>query len=157
MADMEKMTLFNLYSDGACSGNPGVGGYACIIKTEDGEPYEITGSSQMTTNNKMELLGVISGIEYIESTYTGKKEINVYTDSQYVCKAFNEHWIDNWRMNGWKTSTKKPVANQDLWERLLSAIGNNKVTFNWIKGHNGHPENERCDKLAVMEINLHKS
>lgn len=157
MENTTMKTFFNLYSDGACSGNPGIGGYACIIKTKDSDPIELMGGKLVTTNNQMELLGVIVGIEYIDNTFIGEKEITVTTDSQYVCKAFNEHWIDNWQMNGWKTSGGKPVANKDLWERLLSAMGNNTVKFEWVRGHNGHKENERCDKLAVMQINILKS
>ena len=144
-----------MYTDGACSGNPGAGGWACIIKVNGKAPVELQGGAKLTTNNQMELSGVIEGMKYINNNYD-KADITIYSDSQYICKAFNERWIDNWQMNGWKTSTKKEVANVEMWKTLLKLIANYDVKFEWVRGHNGHPENERCDKMAVMQRDLHK-
>ncbi len=147
---MQKVILF---SDGSSRGNPGPGGYGTILRYTDkkGEIHELelTEGFKETTNNRMELMGVIAGLEALNRPC----EVHVVTDSQYVVKAFNERWIDAWLKNGWKKGT---VKNIDLWERLLKAKENHSVTFEWVKGHAGHPENERCDKLATQsadEIN----
>ena len=99
----------------------------------------------VTTNNRMELLGVITGLEALRFPC----QVDVYSDSQYVVKAFNEHWVDKWIRSGWKTASRQPVKNQELWERLLRAMDPHTVHYHWVKGHAGHPENERCDKLAT--------
>ena len=139
-----------LYSDGSARGNPnGPGGYGTILQYIDGKSElherEFSGGYKKTTNNRMELLGVIIGLEALNKPC----EVTVYSDSKYVTDAFNQHWIENWIKKGWKTSTNKPVKNIDLWKRLLITMKQHNVTFHWIKGHAGHPENERCDILAT--------
>lgn len=139
-----------IYTDGAARGNPdGPGGYGCIIHYVDlqGELHvrEFAEGFKKTTNNRMEMLAVIIGLEAL----TRPCQVTVVSDSRYVTDAFNQHWIDNWQKNQWKTSTKKPVKNKQLWLRMLKAIEPHEVEFKWIKGHAGHPENERCDELAT--------
>lgn len=137
-----------IYADGACSGNPGPGGFGVIIKTPAGAgvlTYEYSAAYSWTTNNRMELLGVIYGLEQVK---TGSN-IDIITDSKYVCDSIVKGWILGWIKNGWKTSSRKPVANKDLWLRYLKASNGKNIDFHWIKGHNNHPENERCDSLAV--------
>lgn len=138
-----------IYSDGACKGNPdGPGGYGTVLQyvDENGKLYEkeLTGGYNKTTNNRMELMGVITGFEALKT----KCEVVVVSDSKYVCDAFNKGWIYSWMKKGWKKSDNTPVKNRELWERLLKAMEGNKATFSWIKGHAGHRENERCDTLA---------
>ncbi len=140
----------SLYSDGSARGNPdGPGGYGTILRYVDskGEVHnkELTAGYDKTTNNRMELMGVIVGLESLNRSC----EVDVYSDSQYVIKAFTDKWIDNWIKRGWKTASKQPVKNVELWKRLLEAAKPHKITWNWVKGHNGHPENERCDELAT--------
>lgn len=142
-----KVTIF---SDGSARGNPdGPGGYGVILRCIDssGKPYESTRSAgfKKTTNNRMELMGVIVGLEALNKPC----EVEIVSDSKYVVDAFNQKWIDNWQKNNWKKSDKKPVLNKDLWLRLLKAMEGHKVSFTWVKGHEGHEENERCDKMAV--------
>lgn len=139
-----------LYSDGSARGNPdGPGGFGTILRYIDakGEVHEREYSAgyKKTTNNRMELLGVITGLEAL----TRPCEVDVISDSKYVIDAFNEHWIDTWLKKGWKTAGNKPVKNVELWKRLLAAMEPHHVTFHWVKGHAGHPENERCDHLAT--------
>lgn len=139
----------NLYTDGACSGNPGAGGFGAILvyKSSDGAVHEKEFSEgyEHTTNNQMELLGVIKGLEALKKPC----KVTVTTDSKYVADAFNNNWIDGWIKKNWKTSDKKPVKNKELWQRLLVAKEPHDVSFIWVKGHAGHPYNERCDVLAV--------
>ena len=140
-----------LYSDGAARGNPeGPGGYGCVLHYTDpkGKLHvrEFSAGYRKTTNNRMELMAVIVGLEAL----TRPCRVQVISDSKYVTDAFNQHWIDSWLKNDWKNSAKKPVKNKSLWLRLLKAIEPHEVHFQWIKGHAGHPENERCDKLATM-------
>ncbi len=133
-----------IYSDGACSGNPGKGGFGAIVKFSDREKiYE--GGYKLTTNNRMELLGVIHPLERIG----GSADVLIYTDSKYVSDAINKGWLNNWKDNGWKTTSKKPVKNQDLWKKLYHLLSKNRIIIEWVKGHNDHPENEKCDKIAV--------
>lgn len=139
-----------IYTDGSARGNPdGPGGYGVILHYVDskGELHESTRSAgyKKTTNNRMELMGVIVGLEALNKPC----EVEVVSDSKYVTDAFNQRWIENWQKNNWRKSDKKPVLNVDLWKRLLEAKKNHQVKFTWVKGHEGHPENERCDKLAV--------
>ncbi|MBQ3890086.1 MAG: ribonuclease HI [Lachnospiraceae bacterium] len=138
-----------VYSDGSSRGNPGPGGFGTLIHYVDtkGELHtlEITKGYKQTTNNRMELLGVISGLEAL----TKPCEVKVVSDSKYVIDAFNQKWIDSWVKNNWKRKSG-PVLNVDLWKRLLKAMEPHSVSFEWIKGHAGHPENERCDKLATQ-------
>ncbi len=137
--DIVRPTIF-LFTDGASSGNPGPGGYGVILRCGSLEK-EMSGGFARTTNNRMELLAVIVGLEAIKWE---KAVVEVYSDSSYVVKALNEGWLQNWERKGWKK-----VKNVDLWQRFLAVYKRHKVTFNWVKGHAGHPENERCDALAV--------
>lgn len=134
-----------LFTDGASSGNPGPGGYGVILRCGNYEK-ELSGGFARTTNNRMELLAVIVGLEAVKWE---NAEIQVYSDSKYVVDAVNKGWLFNWERNGWKKSDKKKVENIDLWERFLAVHRLHKVTFEWVHGHAGHPENERCDRLAV--------
>lgn len=138
-----------LYSDGASRGNPGPGGFGTVLQYTDASgklhEKEISGGFKSTTNNRMELLGVITGLEALKRPC----EVEVISDSQYVVNAFNQHWVDGWLARGWKTSQKQAVKNVDLWKRLLAAKEAHNVSFTWVKGHDGHPENERCDALAT--------
>ncbi len=139
-----------LYTDGAARGNPdGPGGYGSILQyvSLDGKLHEREFSCgyKKTTNNRMELMAVIVGLEAL----TKPCRVSVYSDSKYVTDAFNQHWIDSWIKKGWKNSKKEQVKNIDLWKRLLKAIEQHQVEFIWVKGHAGHPENERCDVLAT--------
>ena len=142
-----------IFTDGAARGNPdGPGGYGAIIRVmnEQGKTLEkeLSGGYPHTTNNRMELMGVIAALEEIGRLGEPCQGL-IYSDSRYVVDAFEKHWITNWKKNGWVTSTKTPVKNQDLWMRLLDAIAPHKISFRWVKGHAEHPENERCDKLAT--------
>lgn len=138
------MKEVELFSDGACSGNPGPGGWGSILRFKNIEK-ELSGGELETTNNRMELLAVINGLESLKEPC----QVKITTDSKYVCDAFLKSWIDSWLKNGWKTANKKPVKNQELWERLISLSKKHRLSWVWIKGHAGHPENERCDQLAV--------
>lgn len=138
-----------LYTDGSSRGNPGPGGYGTLIRYTDPKgtlhEKELSGGYRRTTNNRMELMGVIVGLEALNRPC----EVDVYSDSQYVVKAFNEHWVDGWIRKRWMRTKSEPVKNIDLWQRLLKAMEPHHVTFHWVKGHAGHPENERCDRLAT--------
>jgi ribonuclease HI len=134
-----------LYADGACSGNPGPGGWAVILKhPATGRTRRISGGEKMTTNNRMELTAVISGLEAINKP----SKVKVVSDSQYVSKGMSE-WIKKWVAKDWRTASKKAVKNVELWQRLLELSGVHEVSWEWIAGHAGHPENEECDRLAV--------
>jgi len=128
-------TVVTIYSDGACLGNPGPGGYGTVLSA----------GYRRTTNNRMELLGAIVGFESLKRPCA----VTAWSDSQYVVHAFTKNWIDGWQKRGWKTANKQPVKNQDLWVRLLRALEPHDVTWKWVRGHTGDPENERCDQLAV--------
>jgi len=134
-----------LHTDGACSGNPGPGGWAFILKHPvSGKAIERFGGERDTTNNRMELQAVIEGLTALKSASL----VDLFSDSQYVLKGLKE-WMPQWKKRGWRTADKKPVKNQELWERLDELKGAHEIRFHWIKGHNEHPENERCDQLAV--------
>jgi len=133
-----------IFSDGACSGNPGPGGWGAILRYKEIEK-ELSGGEPETTNNRMELMGVIAALESLKEPC----RVKVFTDSQYIAKAFTENWLANWQKNGWKTAGKKAVKNRELWERFLAQSAIHKLEWQWIRGHAGHPENERCDQLAV--------
>lgn len=141
----------NIYSDGACRGNPdGPGGYGVVLEYNDSKGNlhrkELSGGYKNTTNNRMELMGVLVGLEALNKPC----KVNIYTDSQYIVKAFNEGWLNNWIKNGWKRGKKKEeVKNVDLWKKILAAKENHSVKFIWVKGHAGHEQNERCDQLAT--------
>lgn len=145
------MKKVNIYSDGACSGNPGPGGYGVILEY-NGTEMELSGGEKDTTNNKMELMGVIKGLEALKEPC----DVTVTTDSKYVVDAFNKNWILSWQKKGWKKADGKPVLNKELWMRLLEAMNKHKVIFVHILGHNGHEYNERCDKIAVRERDNNK-
>ena len=139
-----------IYTDGSARGNPdGPGGYGVVLQYIDpkGQLHETERSAgyRKTTNNRMERMAAIVGLEAL----TKPCEVTLYSDSQYLVKAFEDHWIDGWILKGWKNSQKKPVKNVDLWKRLLEAKSKHKVTFVWVKGHDGNPGNERCDQLAT--------
>lgn len=135
-----------MYTDGACSGNPGPGGYGVILKYGTVQK-EISGGDADTTNNRMELSAVIAGLSALKEPC----RVTVYSDSKYVVDAVTLGWAEGWKKRGWVKSNKEPALNVDLWEKLLTLINIHKVTFVWVKGHAGHPENERCDALAVAE------
>jgi ribonuclease HI len=135
-----------IFSDGACSGNPGPGGWGTLLRY-NGTEKELSGFELETTNNRMELLGAIAGLESL----TRPCKVTLTTDSQYVKKGITE-WIQNWLKKGWKNSQKKAVANRDLWERLLQLTEMHEVEWHWVRGHAGHAENERCDALARAAI-----
>ncbi len=142
---MEPHPHVELYTDGACSGNPGPGGWAYVLKhPASGTEREKSGAEPDTTNNRMELMAVIEGL----SALTRPSRVELYSDSQYVLNGLKE-WMKAWKSRGWKTADKKPVKNRDLWERLDELAASHDVRFHWIRGHNEHPENERCDRLAV--------
>ena len=139
-----------IYTDGSARGNPdGPGGYGCVLQYIDSKGQlherEFSAGYVKTTNNRMEMMAVIVGLEAL----TKPCEVVVVSDSKYVTDTFNQHWMENWLKKNWKTSTGKPVKNKSLWLRMLKAMEPHKVEFRWIKGHAGHPENERCDSLAT--------
>lgn len=135
-----------LFTDGACSGNPGPGGWAFILRhPASGKERERSGGEPKTTNNRMELLAVIEGLTALKAP----SKVELYSDSQYVLNGLRE-WMASWKKRGWKTANKKPVKNQDLWQRLDELMAAHQLTFHWVEGHAGHPENERCDQLAVI-------
>lgn len=135
-----------LYSDGACQGNPGPGGWGVLLRFR-GNEKELSGGEPATTNNRMELTAVIRGFEAL----TRPCRVVVTTDSQYVRNGITE-WIQRWRRNGWRTADRKPVKNSDLWQRLDELVSAHEVEWHWVKGHAGHPENERADRLATAAI-----
>ena len=139
-----------IYTDGAARGNPdGPGGYGTVLEFIDSKGQlhtkELSCGYKKTTNNRMELMAVIAGLEALNRPC----EIELYSDSKYVVDAFNQHWIDGWLKKGWKREKHEPVKNVDLWKRLLKAKEPHQITFIWVKGHDGHPQNERCDTLAT--------
>lgn len=143
MGDTMKKEI-ELFTDGACSGNPGPGGWGAILRSGDYEK-ELSGGQAQTTNNRMELTAVIEGLSAIK--YPCK--VRLVTDSKYVADGISKGWAASWRKNGWRKADKKPALNPDLWEKLLDLLEVHEVEIEWIKGHAGHPENERCDRLAV--------
>ncbi len=144
MAEAQRPTV-SLFTDGACLGNPGPGGWAALLRF-DGMEKELSGGEKDTTNNRMEMVAVIEGLNAL----TKPCSVEVYTDSQYVQKGITE-WIDGWKARNWKTAAKKPVKNADLWQQLDDAQAVHQVSWHWVKGHAGHPENERVDDLARQE------
>lgn len=140
------MKKVEIFTDGACSGNPGPGGWCAILKC-DGAEKVLSGGEKETTNNRMELTAVIKALEALKYSC----DVTVTTDSKYVCDAVNQGWVFSWQQNNWRKKDKKPALNPDLWQQLLDLLQTHTVTFCWVKGHNDHPENERCDKIAVSE------
>jgi ribonuclease HI len=139
-------TKVDIYCDGACSGNPGPGGYGALLRTGAHEK-ELSGSAAETTNNRMELTAAIMALEALKRPCS----VMVTTDSQYLVKGMTE-WSAGWLRKGWLNSKKEPVLNRDLWERLLELAGRHRIEWRWVRGHDGHEENERCDELARMAI-----
>lgn len=142
------MKQVNIYTDGACKGNPGVGGWGALLRHGSTEK-EMYGGAEHTTNNRMELLAVIESLKALKT----RCQVAVYTDSVYVQKGVTE-WLINWKKRGWKTADKKPVKNDDLWRELDSLLGNHELSWHWVKGHAGHVENERADELANRGVEL---
>lgn len=141
-----------IFTDGACSGNPGIGGWGAILRYKETEK-ELSGGELETTNNRMELMAVIQALSALKTSCN----ISLYTDSQYVMKGITE-WLANWKKNSWKTSNKKQaVKNVDLWQQLDELVQKHEIRWIWVKGHNGHAENERCDALARAEVELLKN
>lgn len=145
------MKEVQIYTDGACRGNPGPGGWGAILVFGEHEK-ELTDGEASTTNNRMELLGAIRALEVLKYPCN----VTITTDSKYLCDAINKGWAQSWKANGWKRSNKEPAANPDLWERLLSLLEVHEVKFTWVKGHAGHPYNERCDALATASADKYK-
>ena len=143
MPNLSKVTI---YTDGACSGNPGPGGWGAILSAS-GVSREISGGEAHTTNNRMELMAVIKSLELL----TRPCEVDLYSDSAYVVNAFNQHWIEGWQKKGWVNSAKNEVANKDLWMQLIELFNTHKVTFIKVKGHADNEFNNRCDELAVAQ------
>ncbi|MBE5757317.1 MAG: ribonuclease HI [Clostridiales bacterium] len=143
----KELKKVDLYTDGACSGNPGKGGYGGILMY-NGYKKEYSGYAEETTNNRMELMAVIVGLKYLKEPVN----LNIYSDSAYVVNAFLEDWITSWQLHGWKNANKKPVSNIDLWQELLDLLSVHKVTWNKVKGHADNEFNNRCDALATGEI-----
>jgi len=141
------MTQIKIYTDGACSGNPGPGGWACIL-IYNGIEKELCGFEPDTTNNRMELLAVIKGLEALK---TAKHKTEIYSDSSYIINAINQNWIENWQKNNWKTADKKDVKNRDLWEKLIELNAIYKPKYIKVKGHSDNEYNNRCDALAVSQ------
>jgi ribonuclease HI len=140
-----------IFTDGACRGNPGPGGWAALLRTGD-KQREISGGEALTTNNRMELRAAIEGLNALKKPC----RVELHTDSNYVRDGITK-WIHGWKRNGWRTADKKPVKNADLWEALLEAAARHQVTWHWVKGHSGHPENDRVDALACAEADSQRA
>ena len=138
------MKQIELFTDGACSGNPGPGGWGAILRY-NGVEKELSGGDRNTTNSRMELTAVIMGLKALKEPC----KVTLTTDSKYVSDGISKGWAQSWKNNGWRKADKKPALNPDLWDELLNLLNLHEVEINWVKGHAGHPENERCDKLAV--------
>lgn len=138
------MKKVSIYTDGACSGNPGKGGYGVIL-SYNGNTKELSAGYECTTNNRMELMAVIAGLSALKEPC----EVDLYSDSKYFIDSVEKDWIGSWQKNGWKNSKKEPVKNRELFEEIIRLLSVHKVSLHWVKGHNGHEQNERCDALAV--------
>ena len=146
------MQEIEIYTDGACSGNPGPGGWGVIV-TKGKKEYIMSGAESMTTNNRMELVAVLKGLEFLETCdIKSKYVVQVYSDSAYVCNAIILDWIGKWQANRWRTADNKPVLNQDLWHQLVEYTTKYNIVFNKVKGHADNEKNNRCDKLARTAI-----
>ncbi len=137
------MKEVEMFTDGSCLGNPGPGAYAAILRHSGTEKKLVDGFG-LTTNNRMEIMGAVAGLEALLEPCS----VTIYTDSRYLCDAIEKKWLRGWQKNGWKTASKQPVKNRDLWERLVPLLEKHKVRFSWVEGHAGHAENEECDVLA---------
>lgn len=140
------MKQVTLYTDGACSGNPGPGGWGAILECE-GHRKELSGGEASTTNNRMELTAVIEGLSALKFGC----DVTLVSDSKYVIDAITKGWVYSWKAKGWRKADKSPALNVDLWEKLLPQLERHNMTYRWVKGHAGHPENERCDQMAVAQ------
>ena len=140
------MKHIDIYTDGACKGNPGPGGWGAVLRY-NGHEKELSGGEANTTNNRMEMLAVIKALEALKEPC----EVTLTTDSRYVCDAVNKGWAKKWKANNWIKSDKSKAKNPELWDKILNLLAVHKVNFVWVKGHNGHPENERCDALASAQ------
>ena len=145
------MKTVTLYTDGACSGNPGPGGWGAIL-SYNGVEKELSGGDANTTNNRMELLAVISGLEALKEPC----RVELYSDSKYVIDGLSKGWAASWRKNGWRKADKKPALNPDLWEKLLNLVEKHELSYHWVKGHADNPYTNRCDQLAVTESQKYK-
>ncbi len=145
------MKKVEIFTDGACSGNPGPGGWGAILRY-NGVEKELSGGAADTTNNRMELSAVIFALKALKEPCL----VTVTTDSKYVYESITKGWVYSWQKNGWRKADKKPALNVDLWKELLELLDKHQVTLNWVKGHNEHPENERCDRLAVAQCENYK-
>ncbi len=143
---MAAIKHIDLYTDGACSGNPGPGGYGTILSYQ-GHERRLSGGEANTTNNRMELTAVIEGLAALKE----RCEVTVYSDSKYVVDGIEKGWARSWKRNGWRKADRKPALNAELWDRLLQLLDAHEVSFVWLKGHAGHPMNEECDRMAVAE------
>lgn len=141
-----RLPVINIYSDGACKGNPGVGGWGALLVSGE-HRKELVGGERLTTNNRMELTAVIEALQSLKRS----SRVCIHTDSQYVLKGITE-WLPNWKRRGWRTSGNAPVKNLDLWQRLDELVSQHQVEWLWVKGHNGHPGNERADALANQGV-----
>ncbi len=149
---MGQLMIVEIYTDGACSGNPGPGGWAAILKSM-GREKEISGGEDSTTNNRMELTAALEALRRLKTPC----EVHLYSDSSYLVNAFVQDWIGSWKRNGWKNSAKQPVSNRDLWEELDRLASAHTIVWHKVKGHADHEYNNRCDKLAVAESVKRKS
>ncbi|MBQ4517657.1 MAG: ribonuclease HI [Clostridia bacterium] len=143
-AQNSELKTVELFTDGACSGNPGPGGWGTILRYGE-HTLELSGGYRLTTNNRMEILAVIRGLERLKEPC----RVLIYSDSKYVVDAVNQGWVYGWQKKGWVKSNKEKALNPDLWQKLLDEMKRHTVEFHWVKGHDGHPENERCDELAT--------
>ena len=150
VTNQQREKIVHLYTDGACLGNPGPGGWGVVLNW-DGQVKELSGGQVDTTNNQMELTAVIKGLEALKRPVS----LKIVTDSKYVMQGITQ-WMAGWKRNGWRTAAKKPVANRELWEKLDSLLSVHAVTWDWVKGHSGHPQNEMCDRLASEQAALFK-
>lgn len=146
------MKRVELYTDGSCSGNPGPGGWGAILIYQ-GLEKELSGGAPATTNNRMELTGAIRGLAALKEPC----QVELYTDSQYIASAINQHWLESWKKRGWKKADRSPVLNQELWQQLDEQLSRHQVRFHWVKGHADNAYNNRCDALAVAQTQKYRS
>jgi ribonuclease HI len=151
MASAQQKKLVEIFTDGACAGNPGPGGWGAILRYRGAEK-ELSGFEPQTTNNRMELTAVLLALQALKEPC----RVTIHTDSRYLKDGITR-WISNWKRNGWRTASKEPVKNRELWEALDEAVQKHQVEWCWVKGHSGHPENERCDRLAREAIRKNKA
>lgn len=145
MPDLAPKPRITIFTDGACNPNPGTGGWGAILLAADGKRKELSGAEADSTNNRMELTAAIAAL----SALTKPCIVSLYTDSEYLMKAFTEGWLAKWELNGWRTAGRKPVKNDDLWRQLLELAQKHEITWHWVRGHASNPNNNRCDELAV--------